>query len=215
MQSRRKQLQALAAAGLSVLMSHALSMAARPLTPGIRSMKGTVRINATVAQEGQLVRAGDTISTGPGGQAIYVMGSNAYLMREDSTIQFASDGLVSVMRLITGKALSVFGPGQKRIETPTATIGIRGTGCYLEVTKNQVYFCLCYGSAELVPLADPAQARTVVTQYHDSPFYIGGDPAGALVSRAPVINHRDYELIMLEELVGRVPPFVSLGRSGY
>jgi len=37
-----------------------------------------------------------------------------------------------------------------------------------------------------------------------------------VIERAPVINHKDEELILLESLVGRVPPFVDTDeyRSG-
>lgn len=215
MPNRRKQLQMWATGGLSVWMSHALSMGTRPLAPGMRSIKGNVRINGTAAKEGQVVVTDDTVSTGVGGQAIYVMGTNAYLMRENSTVQFGSEGLVSVMRVITGKVLSVFGPGQKRIETSTATVGIRGTGCYIEAAADQVYFCLCYGRADLVPLADTAQARSVLTQHHDSPFYISANTAEPLIQKAPVRNHHDAELTMLEALVGRTPPFAGKGASFY
>jgi hypothetical protein len=36
-----------------------------------------------------------------------------------------------------------------------------------------------------------------------------------LVTAAPVIHHRDYELTMLEALVGRTPPFAGEGSVGY
>jgi hypothetical protein len=216
MPHRRELLQGLAAASLASFMVNVMSMGTRPLTPGIRSLKGSVRVNGAMAQEGQLVLTGDTLETGKGSEAIYVMGNNAYLMRENSQVQFASDGAVGVLRVVTGKLLAVFGPGAKRIDMPTATVGIRGTACYIETTDTQTYFCLCYGTADLTPKADASQAKTVVTRYHDSPFYIGNDASQALLKPAPVINHRDAELSMLEALVGREPPFAgkSMG-AGY
>ena len=47
------------------------------------------------------------------------------------------------------------------------------------------------------------------TVHHDAPRFIY--PAGRprIIERAPVINHKDEELILLESLVGRVPPFVN------
>lgn len=216
MLNRRTALQALTAAGLSAHLVQAVSMGSKPLAPGVRSLKGTVSINGNPAKQGQLVLAGDTISTGKASEVIYVMGNNAYLMREDSSANFALDGVASVLRVITGKVLGVFGPGNQRIVTPTATVGIRGTACYLEATPEQTYFCLCYGAADITPTADAAQARSVVTRYHDSPFYIGADVSTALLKPAPVINHRDVELTLLEALVGRQPPFVAQGiSSGY
>jgi hypothetical protein len=216
MQNRRTVLQALTATGLSAYLVQAVSMGTKPLAPGIRSIKGTVSLNGSPAKEGQLVLPGDSIATGKASEVIYVMGNNAYLMREDSSANFVLDGAIGVLRVITGKVLGVFGPGSKRIVTSTATIGIRGTACYLETTDTQTYFCLCYGAAEITPTADVAQARSVVTRYHDSPFYIGADASTSLLKPAPVINHRDVELTMLEALVGRQPPFAAQGgSSGY
>jgi hypothetical protein len=37
---------------------------------------------------------------------------------------------------------------------------------------------------------------------------------GELIVPAPVINHTDSELILIEELVGRIPPFENLD-GGY
>ncbi len=213
MSHRRRILQAICALGLSSYMVRVMSMGARPLTPGIRSFKGSVRVNGSPVKEGQLVLPGDTVVTGKTSEVVYVIGNNAYLMREDSHVQFGSDGITAVLRVVTGKVLAVFGPGNKRIEMPTATVGIRGTACYIEATDTQTYFCLCYGTADITPKADPSQARTVVTRYHDTPFFIGADAALPLLKPAPVINHRDYELTLLEAMVGRLPPFGS--KDGY
>jgi hypothetical protein len=215
MQPRRTILQGLALGSLSAYMVEVMSMGTRPLAPGIRSLKGSVRVNGLPAKEGQLVLTGDTIVTGKSSEVIYVMGNNAYLMREDSHVEFGSEVAVGILRVVTGKVLAVFGPGAKRIVMPTATAGIRGTACYIETSDTQTYFCLCYGTADLTPTADHGQARTVVTKYHDSPFYIGSDASRPLVTAAPVIHHRDFELTMLEALVGRTPPFAGQETFSY
>ncbi len=215
MNQRRNMLRGLAAGGLSVWMSHLGAAGSQPPPPGVRKVRGEVWINGTRAQVGQLVRSGDTVTTGVGSETVFVMGTNAYLMRDSSRVSFLGDEAKNVMRVITGKVLSVFGPGDRRIETATATIGIRGTGCYIEGQENRVYFCLCYGSAEVVPIADPTQSQKLTTRYHDSPFYIGTDTARRLMESAPVINHRDFELILLENAVGRQPPFQGQIESRY
>jgi hypothetical protein len=113
-------------------------------------------------------------------------------------------------RLVTGRLLSVFGRGDKRLLTPTATIGIRGTACYLETNDSKSYFCLCYGTADLTPLAAPQERTTIQTKHHDHPIYIHGNPnMPTSMVPAEVVNHTDAELELLESLVGRVPPFVS------
>jgi hypothetical protein len=46
------------------------------------------------------------------------------------------------------------------------------------------------------------------TEHHDHPLYINAVPTMSVAMvPAEVINHTDIELTLLEELVGRVPPF--------
>ena len=109
-----------------------------------------------------------------------------------------------------GKLLSVYSKGPPRkIEGVTATIGIRGTGAYIEVEPERTYFCLCYGEAEIVPVVAPDASETVRTRHHESPRFIYGKGRATVIEKAPVINHRDDELILLESLVGRVPAFLQ------
>lgn len=49
--------------------------------------------------------------------------------------------------------------------------------------------------------------ETVKTNHHDEPRYIYSKKN--IIVKAPVINHTDLELIMLEELVLREPPFID------
>jgi hypothetical protein len=104
--------------------------------------------------------------------------------------------------------LSAFAPGEpKTIRTPTSTIGIRGTAVYVEAEAARTYACVCYGEADLASSADPAARETVRTSHHEQPRYILGAGAPQMLIGAPVINHTDAELVMLENLVGRWPPF--------
>jgi hypothetical protein len=215
MSIRRKILQSIAAGGLLAWVNWVVAAGNKPLPPGMRKIKGEVSLNGQRAREGQMVLQGETVTTGPGSEAIYVMAGNAYLIRENSKISYFSEGAVNVMRVITGKVLSVFAPGQKRIETPTATLGIRGTGCYIEAEEDQVYFCLCYGAVDLIPVADTSQQVSYATEHHEKPLYISGDLSKPLVQTAPVQGHRDWELIMLERTVGRKTPFEGKDFHGY
>lgn len=198
---------ALSGISISGLIREALANGNKPVTPGIYKVTGSVTVNGKPAQPGMPVGAGDSIVTGTGGEAIYVIGQDAYLQREKSTVSFAGGAATGVMRVITGKILSVFGKGEKRLETATATIGIRGTGCYIESEEKRVYFCLCYGVAEISPAADPNHIERIETKHHDHPVYIHKDSAMPMMVDASVINHNDAELELLESLVGRWPPF--------
>lgn len=207
--NRRKLLKGIAALSLSehlLQLQTAWAAGERPAKPGLHSVSGTVSINGQAAQAGMPVRPGDRIVTGPGSQAIYVVGNDAYLQRDRSTVDLLGSSVTSGLRVLSGKLLSVFGKGEKRLETPTATIGIRGTACYIEASAERVYFCLCYGKADVVPTGDPSQRESVETRHHDKPMYITAQ-GNKLMVPAGVENHSDDELILLEGLVGRLPPF--------
>lgn len=211
---QRRTLLQLVSAGLLAPMSalrYALAEEAAP-QQGLRKLKGEVSIDGVAAQPGALIKPGSTVSTAAGSEAIYVIGKDAFLQRGGSTVKFES---ADVLRVLTGKILSVFAKGDRRIETPTATIGIRGTGCYIEASEEQVYFCLCYGTADLTPTADQAQLERIVSRHHDRPLYINRGEATPAMVPAGVINHHDAELVLLESLVGRKPPFDTGADSPY
>ncbi|MBI1891741.1 MAG: hypothetical protein HYS18_13920 [Burkholderiales bacterium] len=182
---------------------------------GITHMKGRVTVDGKPAALGQLIRAGQTVATGPDSEVVFVLGPDAFMLREKSELAIEGKIVVSALRFITGKVLSVFGKGAKQLRTPTATIGIRGTACYIEAEAGSTYFCLCYGEAELIPSADPTAREIIRTQHHERPLAISNKSGGAMMAKAPVINHTDAELIMLESLVGRKPPFYGKSYTGY
>lgn len=195
----------LGSAGIGGLLREALANGSKPVTPGMYQVKGMVTINGKPAVPGMAIGSGDSIVTGANSEAIYVIGQDAFVQRASSTVSF-SGASADVMRVLSGKILSVFGKGSKKLETATATIGIRGTGCYIESEARRVYFCLCYGVAELIPTANTNRVEIIETRYHDHPLYIH-DTSMSMIVDAPVINHSDLELKLLESLVGRWPPF--------
>jgi hypothetical protein len=200
-------LQAGGAAALSAFLQRALAAESPPFRPGFHRVSGEVTINGRRAAEGEAIVPGDSITTGPGAEAIYVLGDNAFLQRASTKVRFGTEA-ADFMRVITGRILSVFGPGNKRLTVSTAAIGIRGTACYIEDEGPRTYFCLCYGEAEIVPAAAPQEREVIRTTHHDHPIYINADPAmPKSMVPATVANHSDDELVLLENLVGRVPPF--------
>ena len=214
--TRRTLLRALAAGSLAGFMQRSLAAGANPIAPGLRRLRGNVFVNDAPAHEGRIVAPGDTVATGAGAEALYVIGQDAFLQRESSTVHFGRDGAADFMRVLSGKILSVFGRGDKRISVATATIGIRGTACYIEEEVSRTYFCLCYGEAEVVPVAAPQQRALISTRHHEHQIYIHADknmPTSMVA--AAVINHTDAELTLLESLVGRLPPFQGNDYRGY
>jgi len=220
MQLRRRLLKVLAAAGvfgpagIAGLVSQALAMGKVPTAPGLQKMRGEVTVNGKPAHMGQLIGPGDTVVTGADSEAIYVIGRDAFLQRDKTTLTFGADAAKVFFRVVTGKVLSVFGKSQEQrtLQATTATIGIRGTGCYIEDEGSgaaaRTYFCLCYGSVELTPTAAPQEFERYSTSHHEKPMYVYNDMnIPKMMVPAGVINHTDDELTMLEGLVGRWPPF--------
>jgi hypothetical protein len=191
------------------------ALAQGEIKTGVARASGVVRINGKPAAVGAQVNPGDVVETARGGDAVVVVNRDAYMIRANSTLEFGggtSKVEQGTLRLLAGKVLSVFVPGNRvNVSTRTATIGIRGTGLYLECVPDCTYACTCYGSTQLDPLADPTKGETVKTTYHDSPRYIYASASmskkGLLIEPAPVVNHTDAELILLESLVGRKVPF--------
>lgn len=179
---------------------------------GVNRVRGEASINGQPAKQGMTVRAGDTVTTAPNAELVFVVGRDAMMLRESSSLSLARSGF----RLVSGAVLSVFSPGQrKQLRTSTATIGIRGTAAYIEAEPQRTYVCTCYGEAVLEPAAEPAARETVRTTHHEQPRYIMARGAPQLVMPAPLINHSDAELELLESLVRRQPPFVGKGYPRY
>ena len=210
--SRRQWLR-MSAAMLALQMAWLRdALAAGSVEKGVHRVRGDVRINGAPAKEGMDVKAGDVITTGPGSETVFVTGRDAFLIRANSRVEV--QGVLGALvltglRVVTGAVLSVFTPGEHKVlRTATATIGIRGTAVYLEAEASRTYVCTCYGEADIVSMVDPSARETVRTTHHEQPRYVMGSGAPQMLMGAPVVNHTDAELNMLETLVGRRPPWL-------
>jgi len=202
---RRRALLALAA-GIGLHPALRAALAQTSATQGVRTARGEVSVNGQAAGPGTPVRPGDTIVLGKDALATFVVDQDAFLMRGNSRAELIGSGtLVAAMQLVTGALLGVFGRGERRLATATASIGIRGTGAYMEADPGRTYFCLCYGTAEVTATQGGAR-ESYSTRHHESPRYIYGDGRERAIVPASVSNHTDAELILLESLVGRSPP---------
>lgn len=175
------------------------------LPPGksIYSLQGALLVNGKPASTETLIQNSDLLKTGAGSQAIFVVGHDAFILRENSELQLSPEGgLVNGLRLVTGALLSVFGKSRHQIQTPTSTIGIRGTGVYVEAQPDLSYVCTCYGITEIS--AQGGAVETVESRHHDAPKYV--TDKGEILP-AGFVNHTDEELMLIETLVGRTPPF--------
>jgi hypothetical protein len=127
---------------------------------------------------------------------------------------------LKIIQMLNGKMMLVFSGRpfkreERKIITKTAVIGVRGTGFYVESEQKRTYFCLCYGQADIASKTTNDR-ESYKTYYHEKPRYINESGAEKVIIEAPVKNHTDAELIQLESMVGRKPPFVQEGSgSGY
>ncbi len=185
----------------------------------IYKLQGSVTVNGRAADISTRIGPDSRIETGSNSPLIFVVANDAFILRSNSQLELeSSDGLIiDAFRMLSGRLLSVFGKRRKphTITTSTATIGIRGTGMYLESDADKSYICTCYGHSHIVANADPEISLDVVTEHHDKPYYVlpAASSGGKLIVPAPVINHTDTELVLVEKLVGRTPPFENLNGS--
>jgi hypothetical protein len=211
--NRRDLMRYLAAGGGAVLgnlVSHALAKGDIP--PGVNRLEGSATVNGRPAKVGTPVVVGDRIATDRASQAVIVVGKDAFLMRAQTVIEVkGSEGILGEVLISTGKVLSVFSPKPVAIKAATASIGIRGTGAYIEVNAdNSVYFCLCYGEA-LVDGPGMSGPRLVQTKHHEQPLLLRDDGGAMRIEPGPFQNHTDAELVLLESLCDRKPPFMKDG----
>lgn len=211
---RRRFLQAAAAwsavGGLSAAHAQARG--------NVVELNGDATVNGQALRPNQSVQTGDEIATGPGSTLIFVIGNSAFHVRQNSNMvveRGSSINAVSLLRLLTGAVVSVWGKGSNRqIVTPTLTAGIRGTGVYTEVfpqRSNRTYFCNCYG---VVDLASGTDREVSETSYHQA---VWGEPVWggqAALTPARAINHTDEELEFLARLIGEQTAWQISGKKG-
>ncbi len=198
--------------------AHAMGKIPKILEPGksIYDMRGNVTVSGKKADESTVITGSDIIKTGRRSHVVFAVGKDAFVLRSNSKLELSGSGmLVNTLRLVTGKLLSVFGKSKHQLKTPNATIGIRGTGVYTEADPEQTYICTCYGVVDLFADNDKNSTETITSIHHDAPRYIlSNESRGKNIREAPFINHTDLELQVIEELVGREPPFTMAG-GGY
>ena len=211
---RRQTLQAAAA---WVALAGAPTVAnAQPAGSNVVEWVGDVLINGQRLLPQQAVQTGDEIQTGPDSRLVFVIGNAAFHVRQNSRLQVGRGttlNTVSLLRLLSGAVVSVFGRGSSRtIATPTLTVDVRGTGVYIEVMPDQrTYFCNCYG---VVNVTTRGEQTLSASRYHQS-FWAEVEPkAGRLITPASAINHTDEELEFLARLVNQRTAWQIAGKKG-
>lgn len=179
-------------------------------------LQGDVLLNGARLQPLEFVQTGDMIETGPGAHLIFIIGNSAFQVRQNSRLMVergATLNTCSVLKLMSGAVLSVWGPGKRLIVTPTLTADIRGTGVYAEIFPDQgglSYFCNCYGTVNLSAGPDKIVSRAE----HHQAFWGEVEPrAGRFLTPAKSINHTDEEMEFLARLVAQRPSWQTAGQK--
>ncbi len=204
-QRRRLLMATLAAGGLLLLPS-------KSWAGGIRDLAGEVWINRRKVKKNSSVLPGDTIETGSGAMIAFVVGNDAYVLRENARLELEGgrkDTVARALRLFTGGLLAVFGKSStpRQLHTQTVTAGIRGTGIYMEAEASRTYFCTCYGAVEF-EVAGSGEKKLVMSSHHKGGWINQAAENGTHFGGPVMVGHNDDDLIAAESLVGRKPPFL-------
>jgi len=167
---------------------------------------GELYVNGFRAPPGTVIKPGDRVLTGPDTSQAFAIGQDAFMMKPLTSLQIEGNLFVASLRVLTGGLLGVFGRGGTRtVRTATVTAGIRGTGVYVEASSIMSYFCTCYGEVDLECVTYKSTKRVKTDNYRAN-FIYGKINSGRSIVDAPVLNHTNAELMMLEKMVGRVSP---------
>lgn len=182
----------------------------------VHELAGDVTLNDFPLTRQSALQAGQTVRTGADGRVWFSIGADAYALRPNSRLRLDAsrpkEPIIDFLRLVTGALGATFARGMRRtLIAPTATIGIRGTGVYLEVTPDVAYFCTCFGSTEILtaPTDTMMQSVAVTTENHQARTIHREGMTGMRILRAGFERHTNEEMARLESLVGRPNPFSS------
>jgi hypothetical protein len=174
----------------------------------VRELLGEVTVNGYRITRQTALQPGQTLATGADGQIRFTVGNDAFFLRPNSRLRLdgsrPTEPFIDFLRLLTGALGATFQRGMPRsIVTPTSTIGIRGTGVYVEAAPDWTYACTCFGTTEV---SSSMNERVAVTaQNHEARLIRAGVP----IARASMERHTNEEIAALEALVGRPNPFKS------
>jgi hypothetical protein len=180
----------------------------------IHELAGEVLLNGARIGRDALIRAGDTIFTGRGARIWFTAGGDSFFLREGTELRLeaarARETLIGALRLLSGAIGGTFARGaERRVVARTVTIGIRGTGVYVETARDQTYACTCFGATELKTPGDEKmmESVTVVTGNHFARRIHRDPKMGMRIEKAPFEGHTNEEMARLEALAGRPDPF--------
>lgn len=178
-----------------------LAVRAQAAAGVVHELSGEVLLNGFTMDVNSALSPGQTISTGADGRIWFSFGADAFFLRPGSRLRLEAsrpaEPLIDFLRLVSGALGATFAKGRRRsLVTSTTALGIRGTGVYVETSRDETYACTCFGAVEIGSV-------TVEARQHEARrIGRGGDVVPAAFER-----HTNGEMIRLESLVGRPDPF--------
>ncbi|MDX8387618.1 MAG: FecR domain-containing protein [Ghiorsea sp.] len=148
---------------------------------------------------------GDEVLTGSYGRIGIRLDDNAYRIGSRSRLKLPKEKRGFTLNLFFGSVLAVFRHDtQKTIRTPTAVLGVRGTGIYLSVGNKETYLCTCYGDIDFVDHENENNTAHIHAKHHNAITFNHG--SGVFSVSQPLLNHISGDLYNLEAIAGRVSP---------
>ena len=170
----------------------------------VHELAGRVLLNGRPLERNSVIQPGQTVTTGSDGRVWFTVAGDSFFLRPNTELRLSPsvrDSIVQGLRLVSGAFGATFRRGGPRsLVASTVTIGIRGTGVFVETNEETTYVCTCFGAIEL----DAGREPTAVRATHHAARRIARD--GRIVE-APMLNHTDEEISRLERLAGRPYPF--------
>ena len=203
--------------GIVLPWSANVSAADRP----IHELRGNVKINGKNATADSVINPGDTVVTGTDGYIVFVIGESAFMLRSRSELVVekphpeAFGAVYGLIRLLTGALGATFKKGTPAgLRIANATIGIRGTGIYMETRGTGTYFCTCWGKTEIT-IADAQVQKETVDATRHNPRFIAQKALenGSFFMPALFETHTDAEMDILEKCVSRRAPWIATGHA--
>ena len=180
----------------------------------VHDLRGQVFVNGVKATYDTAIMPGDKVVTGSDGFIVFVVADSAFMLRSRSELAIEKPTTTGfaygLLRLVTGALGATFKQGVPvRLHAANATIGIRGTGVYLETRGNGTYFCTCWGRTELSVVGAPQEKEEIVANHHN-PRLIGFKKTETgYFQSAAIETHTDAEMEILEKCVGRRAPWLK------
>lgn len=180
----------------------------------VHELRGTVRVNGALVTRRTRFKPGDHIVCGNDGYLVFIHGDDAYMLRSRSELVIgprADDPQrMGLFNLVTGALGAVFRrkSGFRQVRTQLATIGIRGTGFYVETRGDGTYFCTCWGAVEIQANDSPSEREQIESRNHTPRLIRANAIDGTRLKPAAFETHTNEEMDILEKCVGRRSPIL-------